>query len=313
MVIGLIFILAAMSCFLIGIINSFLKMIRDHTLPYYAIAGLAGIYYMISQKTAGLHWTILEVVPLVSIFTSLFFTTTLVSGIAKFICNMIYNLLSILERLFRDIETKIIDGYGNSHSYIGVILAAKQIGHIVSILGIYGSSICMILIPYVLANYYASQDQLRGYNHYWGEYLRPAAYARNTMEGIANFMMLIGLPTVFCMIIFLFFMQSLKVWFESHKEVDIKAGHYTEYQQSDYKQQHSYSEHNQQEYQAKNTSLQAALALFMFDSTIGLSKEEVKAQRNRLMKVFHSDNAVGINPQYAMKINDAYERILQEI
>lgn len=56
-----------------------------------------------------------------------------------------------------------------------------------------------------------------------------------------------------------------------------------------------------------NTELQQAMSLFMFDSLDDLTIEDLKLQRNRLMKVFHPDVANEGDTHFAQKINKAYD------
>jgi len=63
----------------------------------------------------------------------------------------------------------------------------------------------------------------------------------------------------------------------------------------------------------KSSELKKALALFMYDSLEGIGEEELKAQRNRLIKAFHTDNDPSISAQYAVKINTAYDILKKEI
>ena len=52
--------------------------------------------------------------------------------------------------------------------------------------------------------------------------------------------------------------------------------------------------------------LEKALALFMFDSMDEVTEDNLKKQRNALIKAFHPDNNVN-NQAYSQKINAAYE------
>ena len=63
----------------------------------------------------------------------------------------------------------------------------------------------------------------------------------------------------------------------------------------------------------KSSELKKALALFMYDSLEGIGEEELKAQRNRLIKAFHTDNDQSLSDQYAVKINTAYDILKKEI
>ncbi len=58
--------------------------------------------------------------------------------------------------------------------------------------------------------------------------------------------------------------------------------------------------------------LQKALALFMFDSMADVTEENLKKQRNALIKTFHPD-AGEDNAAYAQKINDAYDLLQKAI
>ena len=58
--------------------------------------------------------------------------------------------------------------------------------------------------------------------------------------------------------------------------------------------------------------LQKALALFMFDSLSDLTAEDIKAQRNTLIKAFHPDN-VDSDASYSQKINEAYEVLMKAV
>ena len=55
------------------------------------------------------------------------------------------------------------------------------------------------------------------------------------------------------------------------------------------------------------SELEQAMALFMLDSLDGVTLEELKVHRNRLMKVFHPDKGSVEDTRYAQKINNAYE------
>ncbi len=65
-----------------------------------------------------------------------------------------------------------------------------------------------------------------------------------------------------------------------------------------------------------NTSaseLSRALALFMFDSMEDLTLNQLRAQRNRLMKAYHPDTGTEEDNKYAQKINNAYEILKKAI
>lgn len=55
----------------------------------------------------------------------------------------------------------------------------------------------------------------------------------------------------------------------------------------------------------KDVAYQEAMSLYMFSGSF--SKEELKKQRNRLLKSFHPDEGDSQTLQYAQKINNAYE------
>lgn len=56
-----------------------------------------------------------------------------------------------------------------------------------------------------------------------------------------------------------------------------------------------------------SSELQQAMSLFMVDDLSAITLEELKAQRNRLIKTFHPDTASDADTKYAQKINAAYE------
>ncbi len=58
--------------------------------------------------------------------------------------------------------------------------------------------------------------------------------------------------------------------------------------------------------------IQKALALFMFDSLDEVTEENLKKQRNALIKAFHPDNNE-TNETYSQKINSSYELLLNFI
>lgn len=55
------------------------------------------------------------------------------------------------------------------------------------------------------------------------------------------------------------------------------------------------------------TELQQAMALFMIDDLSDVSLADLKAQRNRLIKIFHPDATSDNDTKYAQKINQAYD------
>lgn len=63
--------------------------------------------------------------------------------------------------------------------------------------------------------------------------------------------------------------------------------------------------------EGKVSALQEALAVFMFDDLSEVTAESLKRQRNRLMKVFHSDVSGADTTRYAQRINEAYECLTQ--
>lgn len=60
-----------------------------------------------------------------------------------------------------------------------------------------------------------------------------------------------------------------------------------------------------------DTSLREAMTLFMFDDLDKVTMEKLKQQRNRLMKVFHSDVSGDETTRYAQRINEAFEVLKQ--
>ena len=59
--------------------------------------------------------------------------------------------------------------------------------------------------------------------------------------------------------------------------------------------------------------LKKAKVLFMTDDMDDISLEDVKKQRNRLIKMFHPDAGNVLDTKYAQKINAAYEIIKKSI
>lgn len=55
-------------------------------------------------------------------------------------------------------------------------------------------------------------------------------------------------------------------------------------------------------------AIRNSLALFMMDSLVGVTVIDLKKQRNKLLKAFHPDEGES-GPQYAKKINSAYETL----
>ncbi len=71
------------------------------------------------------------------------------------------------------------------------------------------------------------------------------------------------------------------------------------------------------QYEAGNTAgnideIEKALALFMFDSMADVTADNLKKQRNALIKAFHPDNSES-NEAYSQKINAAYELLSRMI
>lgn len=60
-------------------------------------------------------------------------------------------------------------------------------------------------------------------------------------------------------------------------------------------------------FQSEMSELEKAKVLFMLDDRDNLSLEEVKKQRNRLIRMYHPDTGSAEDTQYAQKINKAYE------
>lgn len=59
--------------------------------------------------------------------------------------------------------------------------------------------------------------------------------------------------------------------------------------------------------QAHVDELQQAMALFMIDDLSAVTLDDIKAQRNRLIKVYHPDVGDSTDTSFAQKINNAYE------
>ena len=62
-----------------------------------------------------------------------------------------------------------------------------------------------------------------------------------------------------------------------------------------------------------SSSLQQAMTLFMLDSLEGVTLEEIKTLRNRLMSTFHPDKGSDADVRFAQKINEAYEELKKHI
>lgn len=67
------------------------------------------------------------------------------------------------------------------------------------------------------------------------------------------------------------------------------------------------SPNDQSAQQTPASELQQAMALFMLDSLEGVTLADLKAHRNRMIKVFHPDKGGEGDTRYAQKINNAYE------
>lgn len=61
------------------------------------------------------------------------------------------------------------------------------------------------------------------------------------------------------------------------------------------------------------SELDAARTLFMYDSLEGVTEDDIKMQRNRLIKAFHPDGLGEMDAQFAQKINHAYEVLVAYI
>lgn len=59
--------------------------------------------------------------------------------------------------------------------------------------------------------------------------------------------------------------------------------------------------------------LQQAMSLFMIDSMDAVTEDEIKQQRNRLIKAFHPDGNGEIDEKFAQKINAAYNVLKQNL
>ena len=72
---------------------------------------------------------------------------------------------------------------------------------------------------------------------------------------------------------------------------------------------------NQLERESLNeiSDVNKAMALFMFDTLDGVTLSDLKIQRDRLIKTFHPDSGVDIDPGFAQKINVAYDALKEEI
>ena len=86
-----------------------------------------------------------------------------------------------------------------------------------------------------------------------------------------------------------------------------RAGSQQNGEQQYYGYEDSYTgqQHQSGNYQSADTSYVSALSLFMLEE--GYTMDELKKQRNRLMKSFHPDEDDAETVRYAQKINCAYE------
>ena len=67
------------------------------------------------------------------------------------------------------------------------------------------------------------------------------------------------------------------------------------------------------DYGTPANELQQAMALFMLDSLTGVTLDEIKSHRNRLIKAFHPDLSSAADTAYAQKINNAFEVLKQHL
>lgn len=74
--------------------------------------------------------------------------------------------------------------------------------------------------------------------------------------------------------------------------------------------QEQYGDHYES---SAESELSQAMALFMIDSIEDLTVEQIRAQRNRLIKAFHPDKGSAGDTAYAQKINSAYELLKEYI
>lgn len=75
--------------------------------------------------------------------------------------------------------------------------------------------------------------------------------------------------------------------------------------------EHTYREEKKNDDVNKNrgNELENARILFMIDDLNTVTIEDIKKQRNRLIKVYHPDGESNIEQQYSQKINEAYEKL----
>lgn len=63
----------------------------------------------------------------------------------------------------------------------------------------------------------------------------------------------------------------------------------------------------------ESNELNQAMALFMIDDLSAVTPDDLKEQRNRLIKTFHPDKATTDDTKYAQKINSAYDVLKKHI
>lgn len=105
-----------------------------------------------------------------------------------------------------------------------------------------------------------------------------------------------------------FYETFLSVWKEAiieslEDEVDCEYAQEQEYSQSQHNSTNS----------SNSSELQKAMALFMIDDLSNTTLNELKTQRNRLIKTFHPDVSGSNSTQYAQRINTAYEILKQAL
>lgn len=94
----------------------------------------------------------------------------------------------------------------------------------------------------------------------------------------------------------------------SQNNTDQSSGSSTDQSYSDQKHEYKRSDESQNNYRTNSNNSSdyyAALNLFMLDE--GYTMDELKKQRNRLLKSFHPDEGSEETKKYAQKINSAYE------
>lgn len=94
----------------------------------------------------------------------------------------------------------------------------------------------------------------------------------------------------------------------SQNNTDQSSGSSTDQSYSDQNHEYKRSDESQNNYRTNSNNSSdyyAALNLFMLDE--GYTMDELKKQRNRLLKSFHPDESSEETKKYAQKINSAYE------